>query len=79
MPHVAPPYTRFDYRVSRNPDGTPYVGRYDDGRPYYNILALRRGAAVTNQHRVIARTETLQQAEALVAALTVHTHRKDEQ
>lgn len=77
MPRVDPAYIEFDYRVACAPDGSPYVGYYEDGRQYYNILAIRRGGTATNQHRVVARTETLDKANALVRALVEYTKRKD--
>lgn len=75
MARFDPPYTAFDYQVSRNPDGTPYVGRYADGGSYYNVLAIRVGASVTNPRRVVARTDSLDAAQALTDALIRYTKR----
>lgn len=71
MAHVIPPRAVFSYRISTNPDGTPYVGRYEDGGQYYNILSVRPG--VSNPVRIVARCTTLESANALVEALTRYT------
>lgn len=68
MAHVIPPRAVFHYRVSTGPDGAPYVGRFEDGSVYYNILSERQG--VSNPVRIIARCSTLEAADALVEALT---------
>ena len=71
MAHVIPPRATFQYRISTGPDGAPYVGRYEDGGVYYNIVSVRGG--VSNPVRIIARCPTLDAADALVAALTRYT------
>lgn len=74
MAHVIPPRAVFRYRVSTNPDGTPYIGRYEDGGVYYNIISVRPG--VSNPVRIIARCPTLDAADALVTALDRYTVRE---
>jgi hypothetical protein len=69
MPRTAPEFREFRYRVSRSPDGTVYVGRFADGRPYYNVIAAPVSGGVANDYRVVARCASLADAQALVAAL----------
>lgn len=69
MPHVAPPKVNYEYRISTNPDGSYYIGKYEDGTRYYNILAVRMDGGSHIPQRIIARTSTLENAQRLVQSL----------
>lgn len=64
MAYIKPKRSKFVYEIAG------FVGHYEDGAVYYNIVAVRLdGPEVTNVRRVIARAHTLDKARALVAAL----------
>lgn len=77
MAHIKPQRVQYSYRVACEPDGSPYVGHYEDGAAYFNVLAERVAGRITNPQRIIARTETLEKAQRLVQVLTECTARGD--
>lgn len=69
MAYIKPKRSKFIYEVARF-NGDIFVGHYEDGTVYYNIVAVRvDGPDVTNPRRVIARAHSLEKAKSLVVAL----------
>lgn len=73
MAFIRPARNKFLYKVY-SVNGHVFTGQYEDGSSYYNIIAMRVGAtSVNNPHRIVARCNTLENARALVDALTKYT------
>jgi hypothetical protein len=71
--HLAPQHALYSYDLQRHPDGTPKVLAFADGKPYVNVYAMRSIGQSRNPVRIIARTRTVEDAQALVDALIRYT------
>lgn len=71
MARVIPTRTTYRYEVATNANGAPFRGKFDDGGYYFNVISIREGG--TLPVRIVARTETLEDARLLADALNCHT------
>lgn len=71
MAYVTPTRTAYRYEVATNANGTPFRGTFADGGHYFNVLSIREGSSAPI--RIVARTETLEDARLLADALNCHT------